>query len=165
MAEGAGGGMERQRTMTRQPPRTRLALDEFASPRVDGAVTPWRVLVCGGRQYDDARNVDRTLDALDRANGPLTIIEGGQAGADELAHRWASRRQRPHIQVVAEWSQHGRAAGPIRNQRMIDEHHPDLVLAFTGGHGTADMVRRARAAGVPVFEAIREPASRGEART
>lgn len=44
----------------------------------------------------------------------------------------------------------GKAAGPIRNQRMLDEGKPDLVVAFPGGRGTADMVRRAKAAGVPV---------------
>jgi len=31
-------------------------------------------------------------------------------------------------------------------------HSPDLVLAFPGGRGTADMVSRARKAGVRVVE-------------
>jgi hypothetical protein len=51
---------------------------------------------------------------------------------------------------VAQWKKHGRAAGPIRNQRMLDEGKPDLVVAFPGGRGTADMIRRAERAGVPV---------------
>ena len=110
-----------------------------------------RVLVCGGRRYADDRHVNRVLDEIDSERGPITIIEGGAHGADELAYRWARSRKRPHIQVVAEWSQHGRAAGPIRNQRMLEEHRPDLVVAFPGGVGTADMVRRAQAAGVPVM--------------
>jgi hypothetical protein len=46
----------------------------------------------------------------------------------------------------------GKAAGPIRNQRMIDEGKPDLVIAFPGGRGTADMVSRAKKAGIPVQE-------------
>jgi hypothetical protein len=56
------------------------------------------------------------------------------------------------INEPADWKAHGRAAGPIRNQRMIDEHRPELVVAAPGGRGTADMVRRARAAGIEVFE-------------
>ena len=44
----------------------------------------------------------------------------------------------------------GRSAGPIRNQAMLDEGRPDLVVAFPGHHGTADIVRRARAAGIKV---------------
>lgn len=42
-------------------------------------------------------------------------------------------------------------AGPDRNQRMIDEGRPDLVVAFPGGRGTADMIRRATEAGIEVF--------------
>jgi hypothetical protein len=32
------------------------------------------------------------------------------------------------------------------------EYGPDLVVAFPGGRGTADMVRRAKAAGCEVLE-------------
>lgn len=42
------------------------------------------------------------------------------------------------------------AAGPIRNQHMLDIGKPDVVLAFPGGRGTEDMIRRAEKAGVPV---------------
>jgi ABC-type sugar transport system substrate-binding protein len=35
---------------------------------------------------------------------------------------------------------------------MLDEGKPDIVVAFPGGTGTADMVRRARKAGVVVIE-------------
>jgi len=59
--------------------------------------------------------------------------------------------------VRAKWSKHGRAAGPIRNQEMIDECKPDLVVAFPGGRGTADMVRRAKAAGIRVIEVQHNP--------
>ena len=51
-------------------------------------------------------------------------------------------------EYVADWATHGKKAGPLRNQRMIDEGHPDLVIAFPGGKGTDDMTRRALAAGV-----------------
>jgi hypothetical protein len=51
----------------------------------------------------------------------------------------------------AEWSTHGRSAGPRRNALMLDRERPVLVVAFPGGTGTRDMVRRARAAQVPVL--------------
>lgn len=55
----------------------------------------------------------------------------------------------------ADWDTHGKAAGPIRNQRMLDEGQPEIVFAFTddlaASRGTADMVRRARAADLPVY--------------
>lgn len=116
-----------------------------------------RILVCGGRDY---RNKDRVwcwLDNLRDQYGCLTIIQGGAGGADELAREWAINEarqgRRAHlINEPADWTIHGRAAGPIRNQRMLDEHKPELVVAFPGGKGTADMVRRARAAGIKVIE-------------
>lgn len=52
----------------------------------------------------------------------------------------------------ADWKRDGRGAGPIRNQRMIDEGKPHIVIAFPGGKGTADMVMRAEMAGIPVVK-------------
>lgn len=71
---------------------------------------------------------------------------------DRLAHDWALAVKVKGATYCANWTRDGKAAGPIRNQRMIDEGKPDLVVAFPGGRGTADMVRRAKAAGVKVME-------------
>lgn len=109
-----------------------------------------RVLVCGGRNYQDMRHVTRVLNALDPQ--PTLVIQGGQYGADACASEWAYRHGILERQFRADWKTHGRAAGPIRNQQMLDEGRPHLVVAFPGGTGTADMVRRAKAAGVPVME-------------
>jgi hypothetical protein len=67
-----------------------------------------------------------------------------------MAGEWADVFGVPFRIFPANWKKHGRAAGPMRNQQMLDEGKPDLVIAFPGGSGTADMVRRAKAAGVPV---------------
>jgi len=111
-----------------------------------------RVLVCGGRDYGNVTRVAQTLDELARKHGSLTIIEGGAVGADRIARTWAYHSGHTIHTFEADWNRHGRAAGPIRNQRMIDDGKPELVVAFAGGRGTADMVRRAKAAGVPVRE-------------
>lgn len=58
----------------------------------------------------------------------------------------------------ADWRKYGKSAGPLRNQQMIDEGKPDLVVAFPGGTGTADMVRRAKAAGIRVIEPVQSAA-------
>lgn len=115
-----------------------------------------RVLVCGGRDYSDTAHVNGVLDSI-HGDSPIScIIAGGASGADELAFRWAERRDICEIRIFkADWDAHGKAAGPLRNQRMIDEGRPDLVVAFPGGRGTADMVRRAKAAGIRLMEPIR----------
>lgn len=110
-----------------------------------------RVLVCGGRDYDDLATVFATLDAV-HAERPISmIIEGGAEGADYLAARWSVVREIPeHRRFTPDWAIHGKAAGPVRNQRMLDEGKPDLVVAFPGGRGTDDMTRRAIKAGIGV---------------
>ncbi len=38
----------------------------------------------------------------------------------------------------------------IRNQQMLKDHTPDLLVAFPGGSGTANMIERARLAGIEI---------------
>lgn len=108
-----------------------------------------RVLVCGWRDYADKQYLWSVLDGF----GPpeiTEVISGMARGADSFAAEWAERFGFPLHKFPADWDKHGRAAGPIRNQQMLDEGKPDLVLAFPGGRGTADMISRARKAGVEV---------------
>lgn len=109
-----------------------------------------RLLVCGGRHYDDRATVYFTLDAIHKATPVSVVIHGSAPGADTLADSWAQERLIPCQRFPAAWTMLGRAAGPIRNARMLTEGKPDAVLAFPGNDGTADMVRKARSAGVPV---------------
>lgn len=111
-----------------------------------------RVIVCGGRDYADAATLVRVLDDLARAHSVEAVIEGNARGADQMAGFWARKRRIPNLKFNADWQRHGKAAGAIRNQEMLDKGKPDLVIAFPGGKGTADMVNRARVAGIGVIE-------------
>lgn len=129
-----------------------------------------RVLVCGGRDYDDRDHIWNTLCDLNVKRGPITvIIHGCATGADNEAMLWAQAMpKRKHAPFQAAWSdlnhpdaviktrwdgsRYDAMAGFRRNQRMIDEGKPDLVIAFPGGKGTADMTQRAHKAGIEVIE-------------
>lgn len=112
-----------------------------------------RVLICGGRDYRDTEKVYAVLTKLSSGvNGIDTIIEGGANGADRIASNWAYDYNVKTERFEADWENQGSFAGPARNQRMLDEGKPDLVIAFPGGRGTADMCRKARRAGVEVVE-------------
>lgn len=111
-----------------------------------------RVLVCGGRNYADADTLCRTLDALHAEHGFDLVIHGGARGADAMASAWAAQRGVPVEQYEAEWRVYRKAAGAIRNRRMLAEGRPELVIAYPGGRGTADMVTAALRAGVRVLE-------------
>ena len=116
-----------------------------------------RVLVCGGRNYSDACRVGVVLDELTIE----LIIQGGAGGADALAKEYAITNQVQVQEFKADWNANGRAAGPIRNSKMLIEGKPDVVLAFPGGRGTADMVVKAKRAGVQVLDFRDEGGDRG----
>lgn len=111
-----------------------------------------RVLVCGGRNFTDKEYLFETLNALAKTIQIDCIIEGNASGADRLAGYWARKNYIDNIKFKAEWDKYGNAAGPIRNKQMLTEGKPDIVIAFYGGKGTANMVQQARSAGLKVFE-------------
>ena len=123
-----------------------MAPDPVDAPR--GTI----MLVCGGRSYTDKERLWSTLNGFLQSRRVRRVISGGARGADTMAEDWAKARGIECVVFHADWAKYGRAAGPIRNQQMLDEGRPTLVVAFPDGRGTADMVRRARSAGVEVIE-------------
>ena len=110
-----------------------------------------RVLVCGGRDFRDREAVFASLDSLHAEHRFSVVIAGGSRGTDTLAADWARERGVPTEVYRADWEHFGHKAGPLRNGRMLAEGKPDLVVAFPGGKGTANLIEQARAAGVRVF--------------
>lgn len=105
-----------------------------------------KVLVCGGRDYDDWEYIEHTLNQFDIE----VLIHGGARGADQHAAQWAKNHGVAILEFPADWKSFGRAAGVIRNRQMLTMTEPDLVVAFPGGKGTNNMVTQAKKAGVPV---------------
>jgi hypothetical protein len=111
------------------------------------------VLVTGGREYSDAEKVRSTLNMVYTERFPIDyLMEGGARGADYLAHLWAVENGIQPVTMYANWDFYGKAAGSKRNGNMLSLVKIDLVVAFPGGNGTADMVRKARAVGIEVLE-------------
>jgi len=105
-----------------------------------------KVLFTGGRD----RSVEfEVLDELRQVYDITHVVHGGARGVDTSVNLWALSCSLPITAVPGEWDKWGGIAGHMRNQRML-EHKPDLVIAFPGRTGTADMVERATAAGVKV---------------
>jgi len=121
-----------------------------------------RILVCGGRDFTDWVLLEQTLHEmlynLHKAFvTEIVFISGGARGADALAKDFALSLKHLNIgyeEYPADWDKHGKAAGSIRNQQMLDEGKPDLVVAFPtkNSRGTYDMIRRAKLAGVEVVQ-------------
>ena len=115
-----------------------------------------RVLVCGGRDFTDDdwffEVMNEINDTYNFHNKITKIIHGGARGADSLADMFAKANNISVDVFEADWYKYGRSAGPLRNQRMLDEGKPDLVVAFPGGKGTAHMVKIAKEANITVKE-------------
>lgn len=106
-----------------------------------------RILVAGGRNYEDKKTIFQTLDAAFSVYGYFKLIVGDAKGADRLAAKWAKKRGLESEVFYADWRGWGANAGPMRNQLMILQGNPDFGIYFPGGRGTADMIARMRRSG------------------
>ena len=130
-----------------------------------------RVLVCGGRNYNDRPTLYATLNELYHKKPITCIIEGDAKGADKLAGRWAFDMNIKCEVYTPDWNNinvpdavvkynnygpYNAKAGHNRNLRMLVEGKPDLVVAFPGGRGTANMIKQAKQHGIEVKEITNE---------
>jgi hypothetical protein len=114
------------------------------------------VLVCGQRDFSNKEYLYRVLDDLRMFHSITRIVSGAAKGADTLAVQWAIERGIAYSEYPANWKQFGLAAGPIRNQKMLDSENPDFTVAFyeckEKSKGTRDMVKKSLKAGKTVHE-------------
>ena len=116
-----------------------------------------RVLVTGSRELTEYFTVAEALNSAWPPDvGTLTVVHGGARGADSLAARWCKTMRELGYDVIeevheADWVKHGKAAGIIRNQKMVSLG-ADVCLAFPRGksRGTRDCIARAENYMIPV---------------
>lgn len=109
-----------------------------------------KVLVCGGRDFQDKKALTRTLWRIHHENKITMIIHGGARGADTMAGGIARASGIQEVICPANWDKHGKGAGHIRNSAMLNLA-PDLVVACQGGRGTEDMMNISSQAGYEVI--------------
>lgn len=112
-----------------------------------------RILVTGGRHYNNPAEVARAMGAVigDAPKHDVIVIHGKALGADTLAGEWARTNGYHVAEVPALWKLWPMTAGPKRNSAML-LLEPDVLVAFPGGRGTADMVMQARKHNVLVYQ-------------
>lgn len=142
---------------------------------------PLDVLVCGGRDYSDFAHLSYVLDLFLETVGPINYLINGfggtpgnpdlgipSLGADILAYEWATARGIKTATYKANWTdisqpdavirrrrdgtKYDAKAGPRRNEFMLEDSDPDIVIAFPGGDGTAHMCKIAELAGKKVIK-------------
>lgn len=114
-----------------------------------------KVMVCGGRTFDDDETLFSVLDGLCNVYPvdpyDTTIISGGARGADSLANEYAHSRGLELIECPADWERYGKSAGYRRNADMVKQ--ADVVVAFWDGEskGTKHSIDLTLAAGKPLL--------------
>lgn len=127
-----------------------------------------RLLVCGGRDFANREALVEAMNLVVGSASKVVVIHGGARGADSLADDIAKAAGVEVLAFPADWgdlshpdarikerrdgTRYDANAGHRRNQQMLDEGKPDIVLAAPGGGGTAMMIRLAEEAGVPVIK-------------
>lgn len=124
-------------------PQTRL-VDSYYERIEEVPKQPFRICVCGGRDFDDYPLLSKTLKSLTKKLKKFTIVVGGAEGADKLAQDWAFHNMKPYLIYHADFKKNGVKAGPIRNRQMAK--NSDAVVAFWDGksRGTRDMIELAK---------------------
>lgn len=108
-----------------------------------------RLLVTGSRNWVDERLIRSALEEW-KAKGADTLIHGDARGADSIAAQIARELDLNVISYPAQWAKYGKKAGTLRNEQMLREGKPHVVIAFPlpDSIGTWHMVKIARRAGV-----------------
>jgi hypothetical protein len=86
-------------------------------------------------------------------------VSGDARGTDRDGESWANRHGIPVKKFPADWNgPHKKQAGFVRNEEMAC--YATHLAVFPGGRGTADMVERAKAHGLTIWDY--RPAFTGE---
>jgi len=114
-----------------------------------------KILICGSRFYKNYIKIYYYIKSLQEKCDDLIIIEGGARGADRLARNACITLGIEYKEYQANWDKYGKAAGPIRNKKMLDDNPDiDLVVSFhediNSSKGTKDMLNKARKKGIRV---------------
>lgn len=111
-----------------------------------------KTIIAGSRHITKPKYI---LEAINLAgeNGIYVdeIVSGMANGPDYMGYQYALANHIPVKCFPAEWLKYGKAAGPIRNQKMAE--YADALIAIWDGvsKGTRDMINRAKACGLKIF--------------
>lgn len=105
----------------------------------------FRVIIAGGRDFDDFEFLERTMDnLLSNITDDIEVVCGMARGADALGDLYASKKNYSVRYFPAEWEEYGKSAGYKRNEQMAQ--NADALVAFWDGksRGTKHMIDIAR---------------------
>lgn len=110
-----------------------------------------RLLICAGRHYADTLMCERVLDAYRDIKCVQVLIHGASQFLGNVLEDWAREHEIDVVRYPPNWKKHGKQAERQRNQFMLNDSRPDVVIALPGGDDTRELILQARAAGIHVL--------------
>lgn len=117
------------------------------------------VIIAGCREMDDYPLLEKVCNEILKGDmrkfevvtgKQCTVRDGRKFGADRLGEIYAKVNSRPIIEFPADWDEHGKVAGPIRNKQMADYATHLIAFPSKGSKGTRNMIKLAKEAGLVV---------------
>jgi precorrin-6x reductase len=118
-----------------------------------------RVAFVGNRDWTDKERISYVMEEYiliaSEIDETLTVVSGGAQGADKLSEEVAKELGLDTLIFNAQWKLYGKAAGHIRNKKMLVDSEPDLVIAFmkknNESKGTKNCISTAEKLNIPVI--------------
>lgn len=99
-----------------------------------------KVIVAGGRDYDDYQLMENRLDYLLQNKDDVTIVSGTARGADKLGERYANQKGFEVIEMPANWDKYGKSAGYKRNEDMAKIADAAVIFWDGESRGSKHMI-------------------------
>lgn len=87
-----------------------------------------KIIIAGGRTFNDYNGLRRACDIVCREFDPIEIVSGTARGADQLGEKYAKDRGYGIKQFPADWDKYGNSAGYKRNKQMAG--YANILIAF-----------------------------------
>jgi hypothetical protein len=109
-----------------------------------------KILVSGSRYLSDPQLIRSVFEGVFKEYPKGTLIHGGAKGVDRFVGELAKEAGYEVIECKANWEKYGKGAGMIRNQEMVDNYSPDLLIAFPikESRGTFHTIKYAEKKGI-----------------
>ena len=108
-----------------------------------------KVIIAGGRNIND---FDLLLDAVEESGFDITtVVSGGATGVDHMGEIFAEEMNLKLTIWHADWKRYGRAAGPLRNQKMAENAQALIAIWDGKSRGTKNMIETATKMGLLVY--------------
>lgn len=105
-----------------------------------------KLAIVGYRNYNDYNDFSNKINNWIKEKNITvgTIISGGASGTDSLAERYAKENKIKIIIYHADWNKYGKAAGPLRNTKIVDNSTHVVAFVSKNSIGTYDTINKAK---------------------